>query len=67
MQKELTVFLICILALTADILYFQQTVNFQFSNIYDDALTVSMAVLTVCLVHFSFVLLRKIISRLSSN
>ena len=67
MQKELTVFLICILALTADILYFRQTVNFQFRNVYDYTLTVSMAVLTVCLVLFGFVLLRKIISRLSSN
>ena len=67
MQKELTIFLICLLALAADVLYFQQMVNFRFGNAGDYSLTILLAVLTVCLLTLSFILLRKIISRLISD
>ncbi len=65
MQKELTVFLICLLALAADVLCFQQAVNFHLRNVYDYTPTVSLTVLTVCLFVVGFVLLRKIISRMT--
>ncbi len=69
MQKELTIFIICILALIADVLCLWQILNFRVNGaflideIYGGAIITSLAVIAFFLVWFSYLLLRKIIDR----
>ena len=69
MQKDLTVFIICILALAADalclwqILNFRVNGNFLIDEIYGGAIITSLAVIAFFLLWFSYVLLRKMIDR----
>ncbi len=65
MQKELTVFLIGILALFADVLSIWQTSNLWLNGFYGTSLTISLAVLAACLMLLTFVCLRKIIVKLT--
>lgn len=69
MQKELTVFIICILALAADVLCLWQILNFRVNGtflideIYGGAIITSLAVVAFFLLWFGYLLLRKIIDR----
>ena len=69
MQKELTVFIICILSLVADLLCLWQILNFRVNGaflvdeIYRGAIITSLAVMAFFLLWFSYLLLRKIIDR----
>ncbi len=65
MQKELTVFLIGILALFADVLSIWQTSNLWLNGFYGTSLTISLAVLAAFLMLLTFVCLRKIIVKLT--
>lgn len=67
MQKELTVFLIGILALFADVLSIWQTSNLWLTSFYGTSLTISLAVLAACLMFLTFVCLRKIIDKLTTD
>ena len=67
MQKELTVFLIGILALFADVLSIWQTSNLWLTGFYGTSLTISLAVLAACLMFLTFVCLRKIIVKLTAD
>ena len=67
MQKELTVFLIGILALFADVLSIWQTSNLWLTGFYGTSLTISLAVLAACLMFLTFVCLRKIIVKLIAD
>ena len=71
MQKEITVFLICILALFAEALGFWQIlILFQSEKFLNDtfggAIIVLILLSAVFLLWFSYVLLRKIIDRLTN-
>jgi hypothetical protein len=66
MQKELTVFLVCILALFADVLSLWQISNL-WQGFYGTSMTISLAVLGCCLMFLAFALLRKIIDKLTAN
>ena len=69
MQKELTVFIICILALFADVLLLWQTVSFQFGgNLLKESflggtILAALILAALCLLWFSYALLRRIIDR----
>ena len=68
MQKETTIFIICILALFADTLgLWQIFVLWQSENFFNESfggtIIVSLALSAVCLLWFSYSLLRKIIDR----
>jgi len=69
MQKELTIFIICILALTADVLCLWQILNYRVNGtflideIYGGAVIISLAVIAFFLLWFSYLLLRKIIDQ----
>ncbi len=67
MQKELTVFLICILALFADVLGFWQVSNLWLTGFYGSSITISLAGLACCLMFLAFALLRKIIDKLIAD
>lgn len=67
MQKEVTVFLIGILALFADVLSIWQTSNLWLTGFYGTSLTISLAVLAACLMLLTFVCLRKIIEKLTTD
>lgn len=67
MQKELTVFLICILALFADVLSLWQISNLWLTGLYGSSVTISLAVLACCFMFLAFALLRKIIYKLIAN
>ena len=67
MQKELTIFLIGILALFADILSIRQTSNLWRSGFYGTSLTISLAILAACLMLLTFACLRKIIDKLTTD
>jgi hypothetical protein len=67
MQKELTVFLICILALFADVLSLWQISNLWLTGFYGTSVTISLTVLACCLMLLAFALLRKIIEKLTVN
>ena len=67
MQKELTVFLICILALFADVLSLWQISNLWLNGFYGTSGTISLAVLACCLMFLAFALMRKIIEKLTAN
>lgn len=67
MQKELTVFLIGILALVADVLSIWQTSNLWLTGFYGTSVTISLAVLAGCLMLLTFVCLRKIIVKLTTD
>ena len=67
MQKELTVFLIGILALFADVLSIWQTSNLWLNGFYGTSITISLAVLAACLMLLTFVCLRKIIVKLTTD
>ncbi len=70
MQKEMTVFLVCVLALFAEalglwqILILWQSERF-FNETFGGAVIVSLVLSAFCLLWFSYVLLRKIIDRLT--
>ena len=69
MQKELTVFIICILALFADALLFWQTLNFRHNgnllidSFYGGTILALLILAALCLLWFGYVLLRRIIDR----
>ena len=69
MQKELAVFIVCILALAADVLCLWQILNFRVNGaflideIYGGAIITSLAAGAFFLLWFSYLLLRKIIDR----
>ncbi len=69
MQKELTIFIICILALAADVLCLWQILNFRVNGIflideiYGGAIITSLAAGAFFLLWFGYLLLRKIIDR----
>ena len=69
MQKELTVFIICILVLFADVLLLWQTVSFQFGgNLLKESflggtILAALILAALCLLWFSYALLRRIIDR----
>jgi hypothetical protein len=68
MQKEATVFIICILALFADVLcLWQILILWQsekfFNESFGGTIIVSLVLSALCLLWFSYVLLRKIIDR----
>ena len=67
MQKELTVFLIGILALFADVLSIWQTSNLWLDGFYGTSITISLAVLAAFLMLLTFVCLRKIIVKLTTG
>ncbi len=67
MQKELTVFLIGILALFADVLSIWQTSNLWLNGFYGTSITISLAVLAAFLMLLTFVCLRKIIVKLTTD
>ncbi len=67
MRKEMTIFMICILAFTADVLSLRQILNFRFNGsflideTYGGAVITSLVVAGLCVLRLSYVLLRKII------
>ena len=69
MQKELTVFIICLLALCADVLLPWQTASFQMGgNLLKESflggtILAALILCGLCLLWFSYWLLRRIISR----
>ena len=68
MQKEATVFIICILALFADVLcLWQILILWQsekfFNESFGGTIIVSLTLSALCLLWFGYVLLRKIIDR----
>ncbi len=69
MQKELTVFIICMLALFADALLFWRVLYFRFNgnllvdSFYGGAILVLLTLAALCFSWFSSILLRKIIDR----
>ncbi len=68
MQKEATVFIICILALFADVLcLWQILILWQSEKFFNESfggiIIVSLVLSALCLLWFSYVLLRKIIDR----
>ena len=69
MQKEMTVFIICVLALCADVLLIWQTLNIRSGgNLLIDSflggtILASLILAALCLLWFSYALLRKIIDR----
>jgi hypothetical protein len=69
MQKELTVFIICMLALFADALLFWRILNFRLDgnllidSFYGGTILASLILTALCLSWFGCVLLRKIIDR----
>ena len=69
MQKELTVFVICLLALFADVLLLWQTLNFRVGgNLLIDsflggAILAALILLALLFLWFGYALLRKIIDR----
>ncbi len=71
MQKQLTVFIICMLALFADVLLFWQTLNFRFNgnllidSFYGGAILALLILAALCFSWFGTILLRKIIDRAS--
>ena len=67
MQKELTVFLIGILALVADVLSIWQTSNLWLNGFYGTSITISLAVLAACLMLLTFFCLRKIIVKITTD
>ncbi len=67
MQKELTVFLICILALFAYVLSIWQTSNLWLNGFYGTSITIPLAVLAAFLMLLTFVCLRKIIVKLTTD
>lgn len=71
MQKELTGFFICVLALFAEALgLWQILILWQNERFYNDsfggAIIVSLVLAAFCLLWFSYILLRKIIDRLTN-
>lgn len=67
MQKELTVFLMGVLALFADVLSIWQTSNLWLTGFYGTSVTISLAVLAAFLMLLTFVCLRKIIVKLTQD
>jgi len=68
MQKDATVFIICILALFADALgLWQILILWQNEKFYNEsiggAILTSLVILAICLLWFGYILLRKIIDR----
>jgi len=69
MQKEMTVFIICILALVGDILYIWQILSLRLNDklfidsFYGGAVLAGLILLALCLIWLSSVLLGKIINR----
>jgi hypothetical protein len=69
MQKELTVFIICVLTLCADVLLIWQTLNFRSGeNLLIDSflggtILAALILVALCLLWFSYALLRRIIDR----
>ncbi len=69
MQKELTVFIICMLALFADallfwrVLYFRLDGNLLIDSFYGGAILALLTLAALCFSWFGSVLLRKIIDR----
>ena len=69
MQKEMTVFIICILALVGDVLYLWQILSLRLDDklfidsFYGGAVLASLILLALCLIWLSSVLLGRIINR----
>lgn len=70
MQKELAVLIICIVALLADALLFWQILNLRhdgkllIDSFYGGAILASLILAALCLLRFSYILVRKIIDRI---
>jgi len=69
MQKELTVFIICLLALFADALLLWQMANLRLGghllkeSFFGGTILASLILAALCLLWFSYALLRRIIDR----
>ena len=69
MQKEMTVFIICVLALCADVLLIWQTTGFRLGeNLLKESflggtILAALILAALCLIWFSYGLLRRIIDR----
>ena len=69
MQKEMTIFIICILALCADVLLLWQTSGFRSGgNLLKESflggtILAALILAALCLLWFSYALLRRIIDR----
>ena len=69
MQKELTVFIICLLALFADVLLLWQTLHFRVGetllkdSFYGGVILALLILFALALMWFGYVLLRRIIDR----
>ncbi len=69
MRKEMTIFIICVLAFSVDVLCLWQIFNFRLDGtflidkIYGGSVITLLAVAGLCLLRLNYVLLRKIIDR----
>jgi hypothetical protein len=69
MQKEMTIFIICVLTLCADVLLLWQILNFRsgenllIDSFLGGAILAALILIALSLLWFSYVLLRKIIDR----
>ena len=69
MQKEMTVFIVCILTLIADVLYIWQILSLRLNDklfidsFYGGAVLACLILLALCLIWLGSILLGKIINR----